>query len=636
MCGIAGICKVDPHPAAHYAPLLRQMNQSMYHRGPDDDGQWVAPGGRCGLANRRLAIIDLSAAGHMPMSSDDRRYTITFNGEIYNFQSIRDDLRRAGFQFTSNTDTEVLLHAYRAWGPGCLDRLRGMFAFAIWDEHEQTLFAARDRLGIKPLYYCAAPDGVVFASELGAFYRGMPAVPPLEPQALVAFMRFGAVPPPLTMATGILALEPAHCLYWQPQRGLVTERYWNFPGDTEQADRPFDEAAAQVRHVLAEAVRLRLIADVPLGAFVSGGLDSSSVVALMRQFHPGTLRTCSITFAERAYNEGSWAKQISQAFETEHYQRELSAAEVWDELPRILRHIDQPSVDGINTYFVSKVAREQGLSIALSGLGGDELFAGYQNIFTGVPQLHRALNRLVPLRPLAEPAIRGVTRIPRFARYARLTDAISTSSFASAYHARRGLFSSSETQRVLSGDIWAQGGQLDVLGQIEARMGAHDTRDPFYETSRAELTNYTHHQLLRDTDVMSMAHSLEVRVPLLDHVLVETIHRLPAHYHRHDGSKPLLRAALGDLLPPAIQHRPLKQGFVLPFDVWLREELRPYVQDVLHTARVHHAEVFNTRQVDILWQRFERSQVHWMRLWAVIVLTQWLQTRPAQRSATGC
>jgi len=632
MCGIAGIILNSDRTLPDLQERLTAMREAMTHRGPDDAGMFVSPDGRVGLANRRLAIRDLSPAGHMPMSNADGTAWITYNGEIYNTDELRPELERLGFVFHSTSDTEVILHGYEAWGDEVVQRLRGMFAFAILalepiTSKVQRVFLARDRMGVKPLYY-AQSDGVfLFASELKGLRASGLVSREISPAGLVGYLMFGAVPNPWTIYRDSQALPPASTLAWQDGR-VDIRRYWQLPTDVPEPSA-YSDTVEQIRALLEEAVRIRLVADVPLGAFLSGGLDSGVVVALMRQATHGPIRTCSMVFEEEKYSESVGARAMAQAMGTEHYERTVTAQDVASEWERILWAMDQPTVDGVNTYFVSKTAREAGLTVALSGLGGDELFGGYPNTFVGVPQILNALKMAQTVPGRATLARAAINLRPDRQRWAKVRDALSyPASPASAYLARRGLFSPSEVKALVHPDVWQAARQIfDPVQHIMdctdgyAEPGVYE-RQPFTWVSRAELRNYMHHQLLRDTDAMSMAHSLEVRVPYMDHRLVEAVLRLPAA-HKKNGAQPksLLTRAVGDLLPPIVRDRQDKQGFTFPFDEWLRADLKPLLMDCLGQPALPWLRPDEILKVAMAYWD---GKVHWSRPWALAVCAHFL------------
>jgi asparagine synthase (glutamine-hydrolysing) len=359
------------------------MQTALQHRGPDDAGICISTDQQAALAHTRLSILDLSPAGHQPMSTSDGRYSITFNGEIYNFQQLRQNLIDQGEKFHSQTDTEVILKLYQRIGADCVHHLRGMFAFAIWDDWEKTCFLARDPLGIKPLYYWQSGTTLVFASELRAVLAsGLPGVN-LSPEGLYGYLTTGSVPEPYTLIADIHCLAAGHWLYWQ--NGNITKKqYWQINFTPEEISPP--EAREIVRTALVDSIQHHFISDVPVGIFLSGGIDSTTILALATQTQQSQLSTYSITFAESEYNEGELAQKVANHFGAKHTEYQVTASFAKDIFPNFLAAIDQPSIDGFNTFCVSKVAHDQGMKVVLSGLGGDEIFGGYQS-FQKVPQM---------------------------------------------------------------------------------------------------------------------------------------------------------------------------------------------------------------------------------------------------------
>jgi asparagine synthase (glutamine-hydrolysing) len=629
MCGIAGLVYSQNTDAPDLAPLLEAMANAMHHRGPDDEGFYVAPGNRVGFANRRLAIRDLSPAGHMPMSNAAGTITITYNGEVYNTDELRVELEQLGYGFRSHSDTEVILLGYEQWGSGIVARLRGMFAFAICDQRtaqggSPKILIARDHLGIKPIYYWQAGGAFAFASELKSLFAAGIVPREIDPSGLVGYLLTGSVPNPLTLYQNVRALEPSTFLTIDPSGEINVQptQYWSLPVGTVQV-ASVDDAAEQVRALMAEAVRIRLVSDVPLGAFLSGGLDSSSVVALMRQATNGAIRTCSMVFDEAEFSEAPYARAVAEAVGAEHFERVITFEDVKREFENILTALDQPSVDGVNTYFVSQTARQAGLTVALSGLGGDELFGGYPNTFGSVPRIQRtlALAQSVPGGAAAARAV--IHRLPNPARWNRFEAALDRpATLASAYLSRRGLFAPREVQQLVTPDIWQASRHYDAAAHVamRANAGAHDYENPFAWVSRAELRNYTHDQLLRDTDVMSMIHSLEVRVPLLDRQLVAFALQLSSWVKTLDRAqpKPLLARAMHGLLPETVLQRRDKQGFTFPFALWLREGLDAQVQQALDA--VSTSGLLQAHAVAQVRQQFQQRQIHWSRVWALAAL----------------
>jgi asparagine synthase (glutamine-hydrolysing) len=552
------------------------------------------------------------------MGSEDCRVWITYNGELYNAGELR-ALLGAGRTFRSASDTEVVLAGYERWGADVLPRLRGIFALGIVDLRGPAprLVLARDPLGVKPLYYAAGPGGFAFASELKALRAARFCGREVCARALTGYLMLGAVPDPLTFYRGARSLPAGSSLIVEGSNAGEPVRFWRPP---LQADEPESEAVERVRSGLLDAVRSQLVSDVPLGAFLSGGIDSSAVVALMRQASGGAIRTCSIAFADAVYSEDAHARAMASAAGTEHFERIVTAEDVEGELDSVLHAMDQPTVDGVNTYFVAQTARRAGLTVALSGLGGDELFGGYDATFRGVLPVHRTVGALALVPGGRRLAATALAASPLRRTWARAGDALTRApSAASAYLARRGLFSLGEIARLLPPDLRAD--PFDAVAHVQNVAGGEETfhQRPFTWVSRAELGVYTHHQLLRDTDVMSMAHSLEVRVPLLDVRLVELILGLPdaskAGWSRPKG---LLLAALGDDLPRSISAPREKQGFVFPFDPWLRGPLRRAAEALLDAAG--QSSYLDAHEVWRVWELFLAGRVHWSRPWSLAVL----------------
>jgi asparagine synthase (glutamine-hydrolysing) len=619
MCGICGVygtgAAADSQPLA---PRVARMTAALAHRGPDDEGVWAEPGGRVSLGNRRLAIIDRSAAGHQPMVDASGRVALTFNGMIYNFQDLRRDLAGAGYPFRGHSDTEVILALYLRDGAEMVRSLRGMFALALWDGRSQTLLLARDRFGIKPLYYTEVAGGWVFASEIRALRVSGLAPAEVNPTALAAFLRLGSVPGPMTAFEGVCELPPAAMLTIDGAGRGALRRYWEIPGPGAVA-RSEDEAVSELRARFADSVGRHLISDVPFGVFLSGGVDSGAIVATMRQAGHQRIRTCSITLPEWGRDEGPDAARLAARYGTEHTAYEVRGAAVAEELDHVIAAMDQPTIDGLNTYYVSRVTRESGTVVALSGLGGDELFCGYAS-FHQAPRVlawQHVAARLGPARPALVAALAALPSAPP----AKVREGLmGEATMQSAYLAVRGLFSRGEI-----GDLLRSGALRDTALGLDAAaaLGAFAPAlpdDPVAATAMLELRGYMHNQLLRDTDVMSMAHSLEVRVPFLDHPLVEFASSLPSTL-RANGHPPkwLLLKALGDRLPAEAGQA--KRGFTFPMAEWLRGPLRPRVDEALEAG----AALFRPDAVRALRVRVENGRAHWSRLWAIVVLSLWLR-----------
>jgi asparagine synthase (glutamine-hydrolysing) len=581
MCGIAGIY------AYHYAanPVdqgeLRMIRDHMAARGPDGLGEWHSQDRRVGLGHRRLTIIDLSERGTQPMASADGKLVVTFNGEIYNFRQLRASLEAKGYAFRTQTDTEVLLHLYAEKGEAMVNDLRGMFAFGLWDENKRALLLARDPYGIKPLYY--ADDGwtLRFASQVKALLAGGKVSRDQEPAGWVGFCLFGSVPEPFTTYQEVRAL-PAGSTLWVDRVGThqvkqyfsIAEIYRN--AEVRPAANRESDAQLVVREALLDSVRHHLVADVPVGAFLSSGIDSGALVGLMRDAGQSDIQTVTLAFEEfrgRSEDEAPLAAEIAQQYGTRHMTRIVTEREFREDLPKIMEAMDQPTIDGLNTWFVSKAARELGLKVAISGLGGDELFGGYR-AFRDIPLCVRTLaipSRVPGLGDAARWLMSGLSKVrPMFSpKAAGLVKYGGT--YAGAYLLRRGVFMPWELEAILGLHTTQMGlRRLNALGQIE-RLLRPSPKSGFAKVAVLESGLYMRNQLLRDTDWASMAHSLEVRVPLVDVRLLREMATVSTK--RVVASKHVLANSPRFPLPRKVAERP-KTGFTTPIHAWLQRDTR--------------------------------------------------------------
>jgi asparagine synthase (glutamine-hydrolysing) len=579
MCGIAGA--FGQHASAEIAAA---MGRAIAHRGPDDCGMFVRDD--VALAHRRLAIIDLSPSGHQPMSYANGRYTIVYNGEVYNFAKVRRELESLGHAFTSHSDTEVILAAYAQWGAASVTRLRGMFAFAIYDAEERELFLARDRFGIKPLYVTQRDHTLLFASELKALLASGVVARTLDRDSLAIYFALGSMPQPRTAIEGVEMLPAAHTMRVRRDGSRELARYWDLADAQPIRGLDARAAAERTRELLEEATRLHMIADVPVGAFLSGGIDSTAVVGLMTRASGQRIRTFSVGFADGdgVTDERAWARLAAERFGAEHTEVVVSGAEVAEQFDDLVRAIDQPSLDGTNTYLVSRAAARD-LKVVLSGLGGDELFAGYPHF--------RALHRAAKFDRL-----RAIARhVPgRFLRDRNLI----ASSTADRY----------ATLRNLSG----------ATGALACRYAPllRDFHDSIAQTTYIETNRYLADTLLRDADAMAMRWSLEVRPVLLDHKLAEFAFALPASLKLGAINKPVLVDAVRDVLPPELLARK-KTGFELPLQSWLIGPLRERALDAFSTELARR--ILPESPVEQLRNHQKPS----LRVWAWLVLVEWLR-----------
>ncbi len=628
MCGIAGFVDLNT-PGDVRADAVARMCARMVHRGPDDAG--LVSRGVATLGMHRLAIFD-PANGHQPMATPDGRFHIVFNGAIYNFRAIRDELVRAGFAFRTECDTEVLLVAYAHWGERCLPRLRGMFSFAVWDTSEETLFLARDPFGIKPLYYRHDGPQLVFASELNALLGAGVFSAQIDALSVADYLGWFAVPAPRTIYRGIFSLRPGECATFRGGQ-LDTRASWSFravPHDARVC-RTREEFESELRARLEDSIQAHVLADVPVGAFLSGGLDSAVVVGLMSRATSSCLKTFSIGFAERGFDESTAAQATARHFGTEHQTRILTGSEVARDLPSLLAAFDQPTGDGINTFYVSQTARAGGVTVALSGLGGDELLGGYPS-FRDIPKMARVLPFWRALPSFLRRQILANLR-RRGTRYHKLADLLEHARNVHELNSlQRRVFAESQRHELLHPSVLeAMRGQTPHHPELAA-LSADVVAAGLFETISAwELRTYMADVLLRDSDVMSMRHSLELRVPFVDRPLVEWLWRQPSRF-KADPVQPksALARAVRDLLPPGLAERQ-KRGFSLPFAPWMRSELKPFLDETFSTASVERSGLFARGPVQRFWRDFLASDDprQWSRAWSLAVLVDFANRRPA-------
>lgn len=645
MCGIAGIfltpssgdLSLRGAEASHLSvgDVVRRMSASMRHRGPDGCGSEEIrsqQGSVLAVGHTRLAILDLSSAGRQPMFDAETRNWITCNGEVYNYRMLRQLLSSSPTAWISTTDTEVVLRAYARWGRDCLDHLHGMFAFAIWDAQRKLLVLARDRLGIKPLYYYVGDGFMLFASEVRALLASGLVRQRLDLVAVWQYLTYQSIPAPRTLLQGVRALPPGSWLTVDPAGKVCEGRYWDLLQSSSSAARTATgpEGRRRVGELLREAVASNLVSDVPLGAFLSGGIDSSAIVALMREAGQ-TPRTFSVTFSEKNYDETQYARKIAERFHADHAEILLAEHDLLDQLPDALAAMDQPTGDGVNTYVLSRAVRSSGVKVALSGLGGDELFGGYPSsrrlgwMAGGLRMWGRAP---LAVRTLAGKGMRAIGGSSlKVRKAAELVESDGT--LSALFPVMRQVLSVSQ-RRALLKEPWlrlTEGADDPYVGLLHDAYVRAPWAGPLTQLAYAEGRTYMHDVLLRDTDQMSMAHALEVRVPLLDHRLVEYVMGLADSLKRPNGTpKRLLVESLGGLLPSDIVHRP-KRGFTLPFDPWMRGALREFCEDRLSVDRVESRGLFRPQEVQSLWRAFldGRTDVSWSRLWVLVVLEEWLE-----------
>ena len=619
MCGIAGIIKLDPREQVEEA-RLRRMLAVLRHRGPDGEG--IHLDGAVGLGHRRLAIID-PVGGAQPMANEDDSLWIVCNGEIYNHPELRPEMGRLGHRYRTRSDTETILHLYEGDGERCVERLRGMFAFALWDGVRSRLLLARDRLGIKPLYYALTRDELIFASEIKAILAAGPIRAAFNEAVLPEFLATRFVSGPETFFIRVRKLLPGHRLMWSRETGLRIERYWRLPASGEPSVGTVEEQAALVRDRLEQAVRSHLMSDVPLGLFLSGGIDSTGLAVLAARLTGGPLRTFAVGFGEREANELAFARQAARAAQAEHREVVVTPAEFFGALPRLVWHEDEPIAftSSVPLHFLSRLAREH-VKVVLTGEGADELFLGYNRyrVTAWNEQLGQVYGRLVP-SALRVRGVRLVKALPMgVRRYAQRT-------FLAVDSAPRDLFMENFAvfPTFLQRHLLRDARRLDTNDPYAyvLRCFDEDGGDILDRMSRADLQTYLI-ELLMKQDQMSMAASLESRVPFLDHPLVEYVSALPARFKlRGWRTKVVLRSALHDVVPRAILKR-RKMGFPVPLGPWLRGAWWPVIQEFVLSPRAQGRGLFDPSVLRSLAQAHHAGAAdHGDRLWLLVNLEIW-------------
>ena len=625
MCGICGI-------RGHYKQsTVRVMTEAMIHRGPDSDGFFMGP--NCGLGMRRLKIIDLEGSDQ-PISNEDESLVMICNGEIYNTRSLRAMLEDRGHQFTTNGDVEVIVHLYEEFHENCCQYLEGMFAFAVYDNLRNQLFVARDRMGIKPLYWAKLPGTFIFASEIRSIISTGLIPKEICEEAVLRYLAYPAVPAPLTIFRQIQALAPAHALMVD-NAGIRNLEYWDveFPR-SQQKPLSFQESKRQLRDTLTQAVKERLVSDVPLGAFLSGGIDSSAVVGLMSTLSTAPVKTFSIRFtgADKSFNwfdDASYASTVAKAFGTDHTEEIVTGTDIYNNLLDAVWAMDQPSGDAIQYYMVSKAARK-GVTVALSGTGGDEVFAGYEwfKELRKMDALHKRIAFFT--HNFGDLTLSFLQQLPREFKTSRIRHKIETlllghRSFFDRYRLNRRMYRGDEWFYLFSSDFITKivdfaldsDNRLEILGK---RCEALDTINSVsYLQMKTDLPNL----LLRDQDAVSMAHNLEVRLPLIDRKVVELAAKISPQYKLHgDSEKFILRESLSDLLPQTITQRK-KKGFIFPMGQWMRGDLRTIVESCLSESATKKRNIFDPQTITQLKKDFFNGKQPFFKIWNQVVFELW-------------
>ncbi|MDR3717120.1 MAG: asparagine synthase (glutamine-hydrolyzing) [Puia sp.] len=615
MCGISGI--ISKNKETDLSSLIRRVNGALSHRGPDADGFFAGEGFAFG--HRRLSILDLSPAANQPFTDHSGRYVMVFNGEIYNFREIREQIKE--YPFVTTGDTEVVIAAYAKWGPSFLEKLRGMFAIVIWDLREKSLFIARDRFGVKPLYYYQDGSLLLFASEIRALLASEIIPRKLDRTALVDFLKYQSLITPFTIVEGIRQVRAGTWMSYRNGR-MEEHVYW----DVAARRSPIEEQELpaihkKIRELLFQSVERRLVSDVPLGAFLSGGIDSSVVVGIMSEVNTGINNAFTIAFDEDEYDESKYAEKVANKFKVSHFRVLLKPRDFLDKLPAALDALDSPSGDGLNTYVVSEAIRKSGITVALSGIGGDELFAGYpifdqyrrlrqkSFLFDHSLLLRQAAAYLLPAGDQRMQRIKGLLR-------ARSSD------IADIYPVFRQIQHEDGLRRLMERDYREKGMTLEK--DLQTHRGAIGRFETLSQVSIAEYLGYTQHVLLKDADQMSMASSLELREPFFDHDLVEYVLNVPDRFKYPRYPKSLLVESVKGMLPDEIVFRK-KQGFVLPYDLWTRNDLRSFCDEKIRSLAARS--YFSEQALLEYWNDYlqGRRHIRWADIWIFIVLEHWLE-----------
>jgi asparagine synthase (glutamine-hydrolysing) len=606
MCGIVGIIGLNKEVSFS---KVHEMNKRIEHRGPDAEGFFIEDG--IALGHRRLSIIDLSSGANQPLFDHNNRYVIIFNGEIYNYLEVKSEL---DYKWSSNSDTEVILAAYIKWGKACLDKLNGMFAFAIWDKLEQELFIARDRLGVKPLYYAFVNNVFVFASEIRSIFASEIVEPKIDHNNLSEYLRFLSIATPKTLVKDLFQLCPGQYLIFK-DNNFSTLTYWSLLDKPEPNISNHQEVIKACKINFVEAVKSRMVADVKVGAFLSGGIDSSAVVAVMAGLSKDPIETFSIVFNEKQYDESEYSQIVAKKYKTNHTAFLMKPDDLIHNLEPFFKSMDNPTVDGINTYMISQLVAKTGIKVVLTGIGGDELFAGYVSFerWKSFQKFSWAFKV-----PLFKPLLSAVNAVNKSRASLKLSDMFDATSvdIATFYANSRSVYFGNELKYLLDNPLIKNDSWIDLNQTKKFPV--------LSQYSIAELSHYTLDVLMKDTDQMSMAWALEVREPFFDYKFIEFALNIEDHIKFKKGSpKQLFVEAMGELLPPEIVNR-TKKGFTFPWNFWLRNELRPYCEEALES--LSKRQIFKPEGITYLWNSFlnNKQAITWLHIWGLVVLEKWM------------
>ena len=620
MCGITGVFGTRRLENPKF--IIEKMNNALAHRGPNADGVFIDDD--IALGHKRLSIIDLSPGANQPMLSANQNFVLAFNGEIYNYKEVKAQLN--DYSFVTNSDTEVVLAAFQKWGEACVHQFNGMFAFAVWDKTKKQLTICRDRLGIKPLYYYLDEEKLVFASEIRSVLKSELVPKKLNNKALFDYFSYQTVHAPETIVNGVKMLMPGHTLKIS-EAEFEIKPFWqlttHFSKKAQQQSR--EEIKAEVKSLLLNSVEKRLVSDVPFGAFLSGGIDSSALVGLISGELGKKIDTFSVSFNEEEFSEAKYAKIVADKFKTNHHNIKLTPQNFLDELPQAIKSIDHPSGDGPNTYIVSGATKKAGITMALSGLGGDELFAGYE-VFKRQASLEEKRGWMMSFPPfIRKMGATGIKWKKNSVQGDKMAEMLSLSNwdFHNTYSLSRKVILKKDLSSILNTAYTVDSVATSVNNLVGE--GTQGLRLPLLsKVSVAEITTYMQNVLLRDSDQMSMVHALELRVPFLDHNLVEYALGIPNTEKYPNSPKQLLVESLGDLLPPEIVNRP-KMGFVLPWEQWMKKDLKLFCDEQIESLSAR--EWINESGLKSYYNKFQKGskKVTWSRIWPLIVLENWLK-----------
>ncbi len=622
MCGIAGWINLENNRSQNSEAVLHRMCERMKHRGPDSEGLWTDE--TVALGMRRLSVIDLHT-GEQPVYSEDKSVVVMMNGELYNYREVRADLEKRGHKFVTSSDTEILPHLYEEYGEAMLDEINGMFAFALWDKRKQKLMIARDKFGEKPLYYGVFDGKLIFASEPKVLLANSAVKAEINLDSLRQYLSFDYIPAPNSIYKGISKLPAAHFL--TVEKGEIkTRRYWNLTWE-KKATKSLESSAEELRELLADAVRMRLVADVPLGILLSGGVDSSTVAAFATQFSSEKVKTFSIGFEEDSFDESKFARQVATHLQTEHYEEKLSVEKAADLISEIGTWLDEPMSDGslIPTFLLSKFVRKH-VTVALGGDGGDEIFAGYPmyfahkvaNFYGKVPQFLRngLIEPIVNNLPVSNKNLSFDYKAKRFV-------AASKYDLVTRHHSWFGSFSIDEQQKLLTKDVLSQTSN-DIYKGAKDLLEICDAENDIEKMQFLDLNFYMAEDILTKVDRASMAVSLEVRAPFLDPRVAQFAASIPLEYKlKGNKGKYILKKAVEPLLPKNILHRP-KKGFGIPIAEWLKGRLNPLMHELLDAKRLKNQGLFNEKFVQKLIKEHETNAAsHHKQLWTLLVFQLW-------------